>query len=323
MCAPKAPSPTATAAAQTASNRETAITQANLNMVDQTDAYGNKLSFNQNGSWSDGTPRYSATQTLSPGQQQILNSSQGTQQNLANLAQEQSGRLSGLLSAPLDWSSQQQYLNNFTNQALDRSWDRQSQQFETDLVNRGIRPGSTQYQQQVGDFRNDRSMAYNNANVANFNTAQQSALANRQAPINEILALAGAGQVSSPSFTSTPQTGVAGTDIAGLINGNYQTQSQGYNSMMGGLLGAGAGLLAAPSSSVLGGLFALSDRRAKKGIKRIGTADNGLPIYLYTYAHGGAPQIGFMAQDVQEVNPGAVLEGPDGYLRVNYEEAVR
>lgn len=318
MCAPKAPSPVATANAQTASNRETAITQAGLNMVNQTDAYGNKLQFSQNGTWSDGTPKFSATQTLSAPQQQLLNTGVATQQNLANLAQEQSGRISGLLNQDLDWSAQQNYLNDLTRQNLDPQWSQMQEANEQDLINRGLRPGSDAYNRAKDQFLQSRSSAYNNANLNNYNSALQSQLALRQAPLNEIMALAGQGQIATPSFAATPQTGVAGTDVAGITQSAYNTANQGYNSMMGGLASAGAGLLAAPSTSILGGLFGLSDRRAKTDIKRIGQTDSGVPIYRFRYKHGGPVQIGYMAQDLLETHPHAVVEGPDGLYRVQY-----
>lgn len=316
MGKPKAPNPNAVAASQTASNQQTAITQAGLNMVDQTDAYGNKLSYSQNGAWSDGTPRFSATQTLSGPQQQLLNTGQQTQQNLANLAQEQSGRLSGLLSEPLDWSAQQGFLNDLTEQNLNPQWDRMAQQNETNLINRGIRPGSAQYTQAQDDFARSRSSAFNDARLNNYNSSLQSQLALRAQPLNEILALSGQAGVQQPSFTSTPQTGVAGTDVAGLTNSMYQSQLQGYNSMMGGLFSAGAGLLAAPQTSVLGGL--LSDRRAKTNIVKIGQTDSGVNVYRFTYKHSGQTTIGYMAQELLETHPESVSVGPDGLYRVDY-----
>lgn len=312
MGKPSAPNPVTTANAQTASNRETAITQAGLNAVNQVTPYGN-LTYTQQGTWSDGTPKFTATQTLSGSGQKLFDTGMQTQQNLANLAQEQSGRLSGLLAEPLDWSAQQDYLNNITAQNLDRSWDRQAQQYETDLINRGIRPGSTQYQKLIADFRNDRSNAYNTANLNNFNSALQSQLAIRQAPINEILALAGQGQVQQPNFVGTPQTQVAGTDVAGITNAAFNQQMQNYNagqSVLGGLFSAGASLIPL-----------MSDRRAKTDIKRVGTADNGLGIYLYRYKAGGPFMIGIMADEAEVVAPEAVVMGPDGFRRVKYAEA--
>lgn len=309
--APSAPDPQVIANSQTSSNRDTAIAQSQLNMVNQTDALGNTLNYTQNGTWADGTPRYSATQSLSPGSQQLVNTGQKTQQNLANLAQEQSGRLSGLLNQPLDWSAQQGFLNDVTNQALDKSWDRQSQQFETDLVNRGIRPGSTQYQNQLSDFQTNRSNAYNQANVANYNTALQSQLALRQAPLNEILALSGQGQVQGPQFANTGQTGVAGTDVAGIANQGYQNQMGQYQQnqgVLGGLFSAGASLLP---------MF--SDERLKTNIVKVGDHPVGVSIYDYDWIDTGIRERGVLAQELQKVRPDLVDDTHEsGYLRVDY-----
>lgn len=284
-----------------------------MGFVNQTDALGNKLEYSQIGSWSDGTPRFSATQSLSAPQQQLLNTGQQTQQNLASLAQEQSGRLSGLLNEPIDFSAQQNYLNDLTAKNLDPMWARQEEQFQQSLVGRGIRPGSEAYKQQLADFQNNKSSAYNNSNLNNYNSALQSQLALRQAPLQEILALSGQGQIAQPNFGSTPTSQMAGTDVAGITQNAYSQQMAAHNSnqgMLGGLFSAGASLIPL-----------LSDRRMKTDIKRIGTADNGLGIYLYRYVTGGPFQIGVMAQEVEEVNPKAVVMGPDNFRRVNYAEA--
>lgn len=309
--APKAPDPIKTANAQTASNKETAISQAGLSYVNQTGPNGS-VGYEQIGQWSDGTPRFQQNTTLSPAGQALQNTSNETTQNLANVAKEQSGRLSGLLSAPNDFSQQRDYLNNLTNSNLDPMWARQGEQFETSLVNRGIRPGSTAYQQQLADFQNNKSSAYNAANLNNFTTAQSSQAALRAQPLNEILALAGGSQVQTPQFSSVNSPQMAGTDVAGIANQGYANQMTQYNAQqkgLGGLFDAGMGL------------FKLSDIRSKMDIKRIGTADNGLGIFLYRYKHGGPYEIGVMAQDVERVNPGAVVMGPDDFMRVNYAEA--
>jgi hypothetical protein len=285
-------------------------------MVDQTDSAGNTLTYAQNGTWADGTPRYSATQGLGSAGQALQATNQGTQQNLSTLANQQSGRLSGLLNAPIDFTAQKDYLEGLTSGALDKTWDRQTQQNETDLVNRGIRPGSTAYNDAINQFSTNRSDAYNSANVNNYNTALQSQLALRAQPLNEILALSGQSQVQSPSFVPTNSPGVAGTDVGGIVNQGYNQQNQQYGqqqSMLGGLFSAGANLLP----------LAFSDRRLKEDIRRIGTADNGLPIYAYRMLDDTKTQIGFMADEVEAIHPEAVFHDPSGYLKVNYEEAVK
>lgn len=311
MCAPAPPNPQATIQQQTASNKETAISQAGLNYVNQVGPNGS-LTYDQIGTWSDGTPRFQANTTLSAAGQQLQNTGQQTSQNLANVGKEQSARLSGLLNAPNDWSAQQTYLNNLTDQNLNPQWDRMAEQNEQSLVNRGLRPGSTAYNNAVDQFRQSRSSAFNNANLNNFTTAQQSQAALRAQPLNEILALAGGSQVQTPQFGQINSPQMAGTDVGGIINQGYANQMAQHNSnqkMLGGLFDAGSNLL-------------LSDRRAKTDIVRIGETDAGTPVYSFRYISGGPTQFGYMAQDLLETQPHTVVMGDDGFYRVNYAEVV-
>jgi hypothetical protein len=98
--------------------------------------------------------------------------------------------------------------------------------------------------------------------------------------------------------------------IAGLAMAPYT----GGASNIGALIsrfGGGAGAAAAPS-----------DRRLKQEIRRIGTWANGLPVYIWRYIWGGDLQVGFMADEVAQVHPEAVLTGPGGFAMVRYDLAV-
>jgi hypothetical protein len=151
-----------------------------------------------------------------------------------------------------------------------------------------------------------------NAAQAGRNSFMQEQYAQRNQPINEISALLSGGQVSQPNFVNTPGSQIPTTDVAGLINnqfsqqmGIYQQQNQNYQSLMGGILGLGAGAMK------------LSDEREKKDIDRIATvfaASNDdekkpLPIYQYSYKDDPASlrHIGPMAQDVEKITPRAVV----------------
>jgi hypothetical protein len=68
----------------------------------------------------------------------------------------------------------------------------------------------------------------------------------------------------------------------------------------------------------LGVIF--SDIRLKRDIARVGTLDNGLPLYRYKYLWSDQVFVGVMAQEVADVAPDAVVKGDDGYLRVNYAQ---
>jgi hypothetical protein len=71
----------------------------------------------------------------------------------------------------------------------------------------------------------------------------------------------------------------------------------------------------------------VSDIRLKKDIKQIGELSNGLKTYSWKWNQKAKdlgvdhfPTIGVIAQEAQKVVPHAVIEGADGYLRVNYVE---
>ncbi len=62
----------------------------------------------------------------------------------------------------------------------------------------------------------------------------------------------------------------------------------------------------------------ISDRRLKENIKPVGKLDNGLTVYSYNYKWDKTPTIGVMADEVEKVNPAAVLEHASGFKMVNY-----
>ena len=137
--------------------------------------------------------------------------------------------------------------------------------------------------------------------------AIQEAYAARNQPLNEINSLMSGTQVASPGsmYGGTPQTGLGGTDYAGIQQANTAAQTQSSNSAMGGLFGL---------AGTLGSAFMLSDRRAKTDIQRVGTTDGGVPLYKYRYKDGGPVQIGVMADEV----PHAAVMRPDGLMAVDY-----
>lgn len=103
MKAPSAPDPKETAAAQGQMNKETAIANYGLNATNQVTPQGN-LTYEQIGSWSDGTPRYQATQSYSPEQQKLYDQQTQLQGKLGGIANTAASNIGGLLSKPMDTS---------------------------------------------------------------------------------------------------------------------------------------------------------------------------------------------------------------------------
>lgn len=111
-----------------------------------------------------------------------------------------------------------------------------------------------------------------------------------------------------------------------------QTATQ-YSGLLTGAGGLGGTSRASTSQSMgtsdwasLAGtalMFAwMSDRRMKEDIQRVGTLDNGLPVYSFRYRGDPRVQIGLMSDDVRAKHPDAVVVGPDGFDRVHYGKAV-
>lgn len=67
-----------------------------------------------------------------------------------------------------------------------------------------------------------------------------------------------------------------------------------------------------------GGPGRFSDERLKSDVRRVGTTDDGLPVYVYRMGDGPT-QMGVMAQEVEEREPEAVSTHTSGYKMVDYD----
>ena len=120
--APSAPDPVVTANAQGTVNKDTAITQANLNRIDQVSPYGSST-YSIKGYNSDGTPQYVQTNSLSPQLQAMLDSQLQQDQSLTGLgstlidqAKTNSGTpLTASGTMPLIGGMSPDQFNNWTN----------------------------------------------------------------------------------------------------------------------------------------------------------------------------------------------------------------
>lgn len=324
---PKAPDPNVTAAAQAGMNRDTAVSQQLINMTDQNNPWGT-VSYSPNGftSYVDSTgktvniPRYTQTTTFTPEQQAIFDQSQKAELNLATTASEQSAKLQQYLNDPFKFDNRDAEMWAY-DLASPRILEQQQQNqsaLRDQLINSGIRPGTEAWNREMTRLDRAGSDQLNQLALTGRGQAFSEALAQRNQPINEITALMSGSQVSNPASMSgpTPQASVGGVDYAGMVQQNYQNKLQASQSGLGGLFGL-AGTLGA------GAISKWSDRRLKTEIKRVGTLDNGLPVYSYRYKSGGAVHLGLMADEVERIHPEAVVEGHNGFKAVNYGMAVQ
>jgi hypothetical protein len=250
---PAAPDPKAVAAAQTGMNVDTAIAQQLINMTGQNTPEGS-LSYDQSGftsfTGSDGKtyqiPKFTANQTYSPGQQELYDIGMGTQKNLAQMGQDQSAKIAQLLSTPLDINNEdtEARLYELGSKRLDPQFARDEEALRTRLVNQGVREGSDAWNNAMKNFDYSRNDARNDLLLRGRGQAVQEQLTERNQPLNEVTALMSGSQVSQPNFTGTPQSGVQGTDYAGMVRDKYaadmaayQQKAQQQQAAMGGLFG--------------------------------------------------------------------------------------
>lgn len=139
-----------------------------------------------------------------------------------------------------------------------------------------------------------------------------------QLPYSNLQTIAG----MIPGYSGTSQSAASPADIAGLYNNQYQSKLAGYNAQQSSSNNMMSGLFGLGSSAMMG--YMMSDRRAKRDIRRIGTWANGLGVYTYRYMwEKGARHLGFMADEVRRIAPAAVVRFADGYDRVSYVLAIR
>jgi hypothetical protein len=196
----------------------------------------------------------------------------------------------------------------FSQQGLAQQLAQQQQQFAQDYQRGQFNnAGAAQQLAQIQSMYNAQ-----NLDRANYLTEQY---AQRVQPINEISALQAGSQVSRPQFSNFNTSQIPVTDIAGLYNtnfnqqqGNYNTASNQATNILGGALGGLASIYR-------------SDKRVKKNIHRIGTVfaakpqpveepeTKKLPVYEYSYKDdpSSTRHIGPMAQDVEKIDPEAVV----------------
>ncbi len=113
-----------------------------------------------------------------------------------------------------------------------------------------------------------------------------------------------AGMNSATSIADLYGSGAAARG-AGMV-GAANARGQGANNLLN--LGMNAVML--------------SDRRFKTGVEVIGALDCGIPVCRWRYAWSDQYVIGPMAQDVQKVSPGAVID-VFGVLYVDFNELNR
>jgi hypothetical protein len=138
--------------------------------------------------------------------------------------------------------------------------------------------------------------------------AEQRAIAQALAgaPISVLQALAG-------TYSGLPLNLLSGETMTGSQTGSSTSKSWDPMSVFSNALNAG-GSAAQGASAIM----ALSDRRLKADVEKLGERPDGLGVYAFRYLWSPVRHIGVMAQEVLDVKPEAVVHLPGGYMAVNY-----
>lgn len=263
--APAAPNYTAAAQATAQGNLDMARAALAANRVNQVTPYGS-LQYTQSGKDEYGNPTYTATQTLSPEQQKIMQQQAGLNSGLLGTAQQGLDYAGNLLAKPgIDMSQLPstgfdpgQSYQDAMMARLSPQLQRENQSFQQEMANKGIGEGTAAYNQaktQLAQNQNDR---LNQATVQGLNaglTANQQAFNqagyNQMQPINVINALRTGSQVASPSYVNPAQQATTqGADLLGATQAKYNSQLASTNAdnaassgFWGGLMNMGASWL--------------------------------------------------------------------------------
>jgi hypothetical protein len=332
--APPAPDYASAAKETAAGNLDAARAATAANRVNQVTPYGN-LDYTISGQDPYGNPTWTATQSLAPAQQQLLNYQNQTSLGLGELTGKGLGYVNTMLDKPFDTSQlpttgfnpSQSYQDAYM-QRLQPQIAQGREALATQLANSGIPVGSEAYKRAMmtqGQKENDLLAAATTQGFGVGQQARQSALQEqaylRNEPLNTLSAVRTGAQVQGPSFVnSAQQATTAGADLLGA-------QQMGYNAQLGASNAQNAANNAMTQGLFsLGGAAMMSDIRTKENIEIIGVANNGLTVYKYEYKPefkdhelaGHGTHYGYMAQEVEQVYPYAVKTLDDGYKVVDY-----
>jgi hypothetical protein len=198
----------------------------------------------------------------------------------------------------------------------------------------GVNPGSGSFAAGMQDMTNEKALV-----SAGAQTNARTQYRDRATAL--VAAAAGAGQTAFGNGASTGSmaggSGAGGVGLSAAGMNSMGGVNQNYNAGMGSagnnFNGAGAAWRANaiesaknPGFDFVAGLatsgakaFAMSDRRLKTDIKKVGVMGTGLPVYTYRYKAGGPTVMGVMADEVERINPDAVVKRARGkYDAVDY-----
>jgi hypothetical protein len=334
--APDAPD-YAGAASQTAAGNLAAARQATAaNRVNQITPYGN-LSYSITGEDPYGNPTWTATQSLNPQQQRLLDLQNQASIGLGELSGKGLGYVSNMIDQPFSTATLGAMPINAGEQYQDAmlrrlapTLEQQRSSLETKLVNQGIPQNSEAWNRAMMQQGQRESDLLNSAITSGFGVGLQARQRGfeelayqRNEPINTLNAVRSGAQVTGPQFVNSAQQATTqGPDLLGAAQMGYNAQMGDFNAKQQAQSNLNQGLMGLGGA----GIMAFSDIRTKEHIEPVGVLANGLTLYTYEYKNefkdhplaGHGKHCGVMAHEVEQVFPYAVKTLDDGYKVVDY-----
>jgi len=206
---------------------------------------------------------------------------------------------------------------------LDPELKNQRENLARQLANQGIPIGSEAYNSEMNRLERSQGDQLNALSLQSQLQGIQTAEAQRQARINEILSLLGKSQVGSGISFGETQGRYQGLDLTGIQQANLNRQTQETIARNQANATKNAAKWQAAGSAIGGIGSAFSDILLKTNIKFENKIINNLPIYSFEYKnnkYGIGRFEGVMAQDVEKIYPEAVNISFEGYKMVNYSK---
>lgn len=217
MPQPKAPDPHSTAQAQLGYSTQAAQKTQQMNQYDQTTPFGS-LKYVQSGTNPDGTPKFTVDQSFNPQVQSTIDALMGKAQTAANTD----------LSGDAITGRQMDLYSKY----MDPIFSMQKGGLEAELRNKGITPGSKQYDTQMNLQSRNTNDALTKFLLDSRGTALNEATTEGMFPFQQMGA---AVSSMSPQYAQTPQVSVQTPNYEASVANKANMDSSRYNSMMSGL----------------------------------------------------------------------------------------
>lgn len=258
-----------------AQNTSNAFQQAAFNRVNQKDALGNTLNYNQTGTDANGNPTFTASQQLGETGQMYAGGLAGLGQKFFNTAGQGAPDSTAAFNQAYDVATAN----------LEPRFERSADAQYNKLRNQGFEPTDEAMKNARNDLALQQNEARNNLVTSLRGQIFNEGLQGRQQQMSELNPGVQFGNTAMQgNYANVPGVNVGNVDVAGLNMQNQNDQWKGYqadttrqNAMLGGLASIGGSLMMAPMTGgmSLGGMIG-------KGVGQMGTnvynqfADRGM-----------------------------------------------